>query len=252
MTSSHTYSQNEIRKILKKASEIQTRKDLYGDKEGLTEEELVELAREVGIDRSSLIAALQDVEMNKLSNQYEWFKGTSRIQSVTSVEGEFDEKQWEELVREIRKVTGGIGKVTQNNTSFEWEQRKSDIGYKHLSLTPKDGKTKLQMVTSWNTLRTMAGFAGAFFGAILILVFFKEAFSKQIALMFTPFGGLAGFFLSRIFLKSYYDKQKKELNTLIQSLSGKITSFRKGAINIEETDVYEKNSQTPVSERTSS
>jgi hypothetical protein len=244
MNDQKIYSRKKISKILNRASEIQTQKDLYGDREGLTEEELVQLAEEVGIDKESLVTALQEDEINDFSQDYNWYKGTSRIQSVSSVDAEFTPEQWEEVIQEIRKVTGGIGKVTRNSTSYEWEQRRSDIGYKHLTLTPKDGRTKLQMVTSWNALRTMAGFIGSFFGAILLLIIFKEAFSKQVGLMFAPAGGFAGFLLSRVFLKGYYENQKKELNKLIQSLSAKIRSLGKGKITIEDQEVYETNSQS--------
>lgn len=249
MNMDQTYSRKEIQSILKKASEIQTQKDLYGDREGLSHQELLELAKEVGIDRESMEAALEDMEVNKLTGQYNWFSGTSSIQSITSVDAEFDTEHWEEVVQEIRKVTGGIGKITQNNSSYEWEQRRSDIGYKHLTLTPKNGKTRLQMVSSWNALRTMAGFMGSFIGAILILVIFKEAFSKQIGLMFAPAGGFAGFLLSRVFLKAYYVKQKQQVSRLIQGLSKKIKSLNKHTLDIEEKDIYEHNIQISSPEK---
>lgn len=252
MSEPKIYSRKKISAILNRATEIQTQKDLYGDKDGLTEEELLQLADEVGIDKASLLAALQEEEINQFSQDYDWFKGTSSLQSVLTVDAEFNEEQWDEIIQEIRKVTGGIGKVTKNTNSYEWEQRKNDIGYKHLTLTPKDGQTRLQMVNSWNTLKTMAGFIGSFMGAILFLIFFKEAFSKQIGLMFTPVGGFAGFLLSRIFLKGYYDRQKKEFSQLIQSLANKIRSFKKGCIELEDTDVYEHDSQTSSANRVNS
>ena len=68
--SDNIYSKSEISKILKTASEIQTRKDLYGNKDGLDEHELIELAKEVGIDRESLLEALDKHNQPEFNTSY--------------------------------------------------------------------------------------------------------------------------------------------------------------------------------------
>ena len=125
MSDSKTYSKKEISKVLTKASEIQVKKDLYEDQETLSEEDLIHIAEEVGISREALQEALAKIGEPDLDEQsYSLVKGTSRIQDVSSVKGVIDKEQWEDLVLEIRKITGGIGKVKKTGNTYEWEQRK--------------------------------------------------------------------------------------------------------------------------------
>lgn len=247
MSHSKTYTKKEISKVLTKASEIQSAKELYDDQEGLTEEELIHVAEEVGISREVLLEALHSIDEPDLNEQtYSLVKGTSRIQDVSTVKGEITDDQWEDLVLEIRKITGGIGKITKVGKTFEWEQRKSDFGYKHFSFTPKNGQTKIQMVSSWGPFKTLAGFLSFFFGFIVALIAFKEISGKQLALMIAPFFGLGGFAISRLFLKSYFQKQKTQLTKLTSVLSKKISSFGNSSseIRIEDPDIYQPQVKT--------
>ncbi|MFD2533370.1 hypothetical protein [Gracilimonas halophila] len=247
MSHSKTYTKKEISKVLTKASEIQTAKDLFDDQEGLTEEELIHVAEEVGISRQVLLEALHSIDEPDLNEQtYNLIKGTSRIQDVSTVKGEITDEQWEELVLEIRKVTGGIGKINKTGKTYEWEQRKSDFGYKHFSFTPKNGETKIQMVSSWGPFKTLASFLSFFFGFVVALIPFKEISGKQLALMIAPFFGLGGFAMSRFFLKSYFQKQKTQLTKLTNVLSKKIQSFgaSQNSIEIENRNVYQSQEKT--------
>lgn len=249
MSDQKTYSKKEISKILTKASEIQTAKDLYNEQEGLTEEELIHVAEEVGISKEALTEALYSVDEPDLDDQtYSFIKGTSRIQDVSTVEGELTDDQWEDLVLEIRKITGGIGKIDKVGRTYEWEQRKSDFGYKHFSFTPKNGQTKIQMVSSWGPFKIMTGMFSFFLFFIITLIAVKEITYKEMAMMVAPFAGLGGFALSRFFLKSYFQKQKKQLAKLTHTLSKKIRSFghSSNAIAIEDEQVYQNQETNPA------
>jgi hypothetical protein len=242
MAQSKTYSKKEISEILFKASEIQTTKDIYGEEEGLTEEELIHIAADVGISKASITEALSKLNEPDLNEQsYHFVQGTSRIQDVSTVPGEFTDEQWEEVVLEIRKITGGIGKAQKVGNTFEWEQRKSDFGYKHFSFTPKKGQTKLQMVSSWGPFKKLAGFLSFFIAFVIALVAVKEISSKQLALLIAPFAGLGGFAMSRFFLRSYFNTQKQQLAVLTAALGKKIISFEgsSGSIKMEDQGVYQ-------------
>lgn len=243
-----SYSKYEISKIIAKASEIQNSREIDNEMEGLSEEEIIEIAEEIGISKSAVIEAIQNLHDPDLADQtYDLIRGTSRIQHITTVNGEFNEDQWEELVLEIRKVTGGIGKINKVGKTFEWEQRKTDFGYKHFSLTPANGKTKLQMVSSWGPFKLISGFLGFFFLFIITLLIVKELTYKELALMVAPIAGLGGFALSRFFLKSYFRKQKTLLTNLTNALQKKIRSFERVPstdIQLEPTDLYSDSSES--------
>lgn len=239
MPNNHTYSKKEISKILKKASEIQTQKDLYGDRDGLTEQEILELASEVGIDRASLLEAIHIHDKPEFDQKFKWSKVTSKLQEVTYVDKEMSSEQWEDVVQEIRKVTGGIGKSTQIGNSFEWEQRRREFGYKHISLTPKDGKTKIQYVHNWTAMKFPILFIPAFLGSVFMLVALKGiGIPKSSAVMFAPLGGLVAFTGGLTFLKYHYNKEKRRLKNMISAISKKITSSGSAKISVEDEDVY--------------
>ncbi|MBO6524569.1 MAG: hypothetical protein JJ971_12130 [Balneolaceae bacterium] len=239
------YSRKDISKILTRASEIQTRKELYGDKEGLTEEELIQVAGEVGIDKESLIEALGTYDISNLNDDYNWFKATSRIQKIANINGEVSDEDWEAIVQEIRKVTGGIGKVTKTTHSFEWEQRRQNSGYKHISLTPNDGKTKIQLVNSWSGFRFLSTFISCMVAFTIASIALDNSQLSDIALLIAAgSGALFGFPISRLILSSHYKKQKKQAEDLLQNISAKLRTERETAISIEETEVYESKKES--------
>lgn len=242
MNNDNIYSKKEISKILSKATEIQTQKDLYGDKDGLDEKELIALAKEVGIDQNSLLEALEKYDEPDLDKPFQWTKASSKVQQIVTVNGEVNESNWEEVVQEIRKVNGGIGKLHKTGSSFEWEQRMQEIGYKHISFTPQNGKTKIQYVSSWSPLRFLILFMGTFFVSVGVLVFLKGiGLPKNTAILFTPLGAVLGFSTGLLFLKSRFQKEKKRLNKIIDAVSKKVRSINSSAntINIENEDIYD-------------
>ncbi|WP_020402272.1 hypothetical protein [Gracilimonas tropica] len=246
MPPSKTYDQKQINRILAKAAEIQADENLNDEQVGLTREELLSVAKEVGISEEALSKALDSVDEPDLNEQnYSLLKGSSRIQHVSTLNNEFTEEQWEDLILEIRKFTGGIGKTRKTGKTYEWEQRKSDFGYKHFSLTPKNGKTKVQMVSSWGPFKKLTGFLSFFIAFIVTLIAVKEISSKELGLLIAPFVGLGGFAMSRFFLKNYFNKQKKQLADLTDILSKKIRSFGGSdqGIYIESEDVYRSSGQ---------
>ena len=240
------YNKDQISKIIAKASEIQTAREMNDEEQGLSENEIIEIAEEIGISRESVVQALQNLQDPKLTDQtYSLWEGTSKIQHVDIVNGDFTEEQWEELVLEIRKITGGIGKIRRTGNTYEWEQRKTDFGYKHFSLTPSKDKTKIQMVSSWGPFKLITGFLGFFFVFILTFLSVKGLTYKELALMVAPIAGLGGFAMSRFYLKYYFRKQQTMLKNLSNSLQKKILSFGKrstSAIQVDSKDLYKQDS----------
>lgn len=248
------YSKNDISEILRKASEIQTQKDLYGDKEGLSEEELIQLASEVGIDKESLLEAIEYKSIDSFNDTFNWSEGTTSLQSIELIEGEVTDENWDEVVREIRKIIGGIGKDSKKRTSFEWEQRLSDVGYRHISFTPQNGKTKIQYAYRWRGIKLLSGFLFGAIAFILTTAYLKEMeVAKSITILGGFLAGGIGSFLNRIVLKPYFDRQKALTNELVQSLRKILKSPQQPLISIEDAEVYtseERRSTTNQAQKT--
>ena len=248
MSGDKTYSKEDISKILNRASEIQTRRDLYGDKDGLTEEELLSVANEVGISKESLLEALDSYDLPTFNERYEWLKATSRLQSIVTTPGEITDEKWEDMVQEIRRVTGGIGKISKVGNTYEWEQRRRDIGYKHISFTPEKGRTKIQLVNSWGGLKFMSTFVSGMIAFTATAVALDNSAVSDLALLFAVgAAAVVGFPMSRLFLKSYYENQKVQVQELVNSLTKKLKSSGAPEITIEEEDAYSSDSESTSS-----
>jgi len=222
MSVNRQFSKTEISKILSKASEIQTQKDLYGSQEGLSTQELIELAKEVGIDKNSLLEAIERHQEPVQEKEFNWLTGTSKLLESHTFTGEITDNTWEEIVREIRKVTAGIGHVSKVGSAFEWEQRRRELGYKHISLTPENGKTTVQMVSHWSRIKVMAT-AFPILGTLILFILFSKSLGYEPNVgVLLPFAGLFGFGISRVILKSYFNKQKNQLKQIFQSIGKKL------------------------------
>lgn len=226
MSNYRTYSKKEITKILSKASEFQTQKELYGDKDGLTKEELLEVALEVGIDSDSVRKALELSDHHDSDTSYNWISASPDYYKVTLAEGEISEEKWEEIIQEIRSITGEIGKISKVGKSFEWEQKVNDFGYRHITLTPYNGQTKIQYVSSWKGVRFIVTFFTTLIGFMLTAVSLDGSSLNEFLSILAALGGASvGFGISRFFLKPIHTKKVARNERLIARLSKKISTL---------------------------
>lgn len=243
------FNKKEISQILKKASEIQTQKDLYGDRDGLTQQELVSLAEEVGIDKDSLLEAIANRDVATIDNTFSWINGTSKVQDIVTVDGEISAENWDEVIREIRRVIGGIGADSNQRGTFEWEQRLKEIGYRHISLTPANGKTRVQYVYSWRGIKFITGFFSfMLLFAITSISFDGSGIAAAIALGISALVGTVGIFLNRLILKPYFEKQKKLMHSTLQAISKTLKSTGSSGIMFEENG-YENADTLPSNQK---
>lgn len=238
MDSNRTYSKEEISKILARASKIQTRKDLYGDEQGLTEEELLHIAEEVGIDKESLFEAIHSSGIPELDSEFNWFKSSSNIQNMQTVEGEISEESWEEIVQDIRRITGGIGKPNKVGKTFEWKQQIKEIGYKHLSFNPRKGSTQIQYISEWSALELILSIVPFFIGAGFTGILLDgTAFPGFVYFIIPLLGGLSGTGLVRFYLKKYFKKQKTQFTRIVAAVGKRLRPGIKPEIQIDEEEV---------------
>lgn len=228
MDSNRTFSKEEISKILALASKIQTRKDLNQDKLALSVEDLQHIAEEVGIDRESLYEAIQVSGIPERDARFRWFRLSSTLLEDQTVAGELTDEAWEDVVQEIRRITGHIGKPAKVGSIYEWEQPESDTGVeKQLSVSPKQGKTKIRFIAQWKAYEIILVYFALFVGAGLGMFLFN-LFRLSGASFFTLpiLGGLAGLSLSRLYLKRYFEKQKNQYTQIVAAIEKRL---RRGA-----------------------
>lgn len=247
MSNNHIYTQKEISKILSKASEIQQRKDLYGDKDGLTEKELVELAAEVGIDKDSLLEALENVKLPNVTNEFNWLKGTVTVQDIQLMDGEVTDENWDQIIREIRRTTGGVGESSKHGNSFEWMQRFKEIGFRHISFTPEKGKTKVQYAYKWTGLKFMTGFFSFMFAfAIAVLTLENSTLPEALSIPISLAVGGIGSFLNRLYLKPYFERKKATMYRVMDGIRAELKKQSGSRIIIEDQKLYDSEDSNEI------
>jgi hypothetical protein len=226
MDPNHTFSKEEISKILALASKIQNRKDLNEDQMSLSVEDLRHIAEEVGIDRESLDMAIDRAGRGDLDATFRWFGKSSTIFDDMTLSGELTEEAWEDVVQEIRRITGHIGKPGKVGKAFEWEQPETDTGVeKHLSLSPKNGSTRIRYIAKWYAFEVIALGFSMFVGAGLGIFLFELLQLSGALFFILPFlGVLSGFGISRLFMKRYLEKQKSQYMRIVDAIKKRLRS----------------------------
>lgn len=249
MSDSKIYTRKEISRIFTKASGIQAaRENLSEEHEGLTHEELLHLAEDAGINTVALEEAILNYDNVEPEKSFNWINGSSKIQKISVVEGKLTDEKWGKITQEIRRITGGIGKVNKGFNTYEWEQRRHEIGYRHFTLTEENGKTRIQYTYSWwglNIYSTLLPFIT--FLVITAAALDASNFSDTAAVFLSVAGGLTGIPVGRLFLRSYFNKQKQQAENLFSAISGIVKGGGKSQIHIEDKNVYRQETNASTS-----
>jgi len=240
MDSNRTFSKEEISKILDKASKIQSRKDLNRDEIALSVDDLQHIANEVGIDHESLHEAIRSAGITELDVKFNWFKLSSTILEDKTVEGELTDDAWEDVVQDIRRITGYIGKPVKMGKMYEWVQPESDTGVeKQLSMSPQQGSTKIRFIAQWKAFEIILVGFSMFVGTGLGMFLFNLlGFSGATFFTLPILGGFAGFGLSRLYMKHYFEKQKRQYKQIVATIEKRLdrSNATKALLDVVEGD----------------
>jgi hypothetical protein len=172
------YSEPEIRDILQRAAKMQDEATARPTS-GLSADELEHIGEEVGIDprfiREALAArAAQDTPLSEHNEASRAFWGApASLEIERVVEGEVTEDEWTEIVARLRRTYGGPGRQERLGRAFEWSHTLPNTTDKlHVSLSPKDGQTRIRFaLPNQNAIGGFGavGFAFAFFGGLIAL-----------------------------------------------------------------------------------
>lgn len=240
------FSQKQIREILAKASEIQrSEKDQEFEQQGITSDELLEIASEVGISTKVLEKAIKTVE-SRSDKQFNWLIGTGELRSSLTINEEISDLQLDQLFPELNAFTGKKGTVERMGNSYDWEQVENGLeSVRRVTVVPKDGKTKIIQLVNWDEFRGTGLFLSAFFGAIgLLLVLKAFGLEKSTYLLLSSIGAFAGYFGFMGGLKYYFNKQKKKFESIMQLITDNLERPAQHRIGMD--SMPEQNEKKPV------
>lgn len=216
MDINHRFNRDEISKILKRAAELEHNENIDDDSDGLTLQELQQVSKEVGIDPKYIQLALRELQTPTRSLTSNILGGPFKYNILEAAPGTLTEEEWEEVVSEIRRIHGGIGKTSKLGNTFEWEQRKQEIGYIQVSLSPKKDHTKIHINANYRYYASMIyTFTGVFGTILLIKLFGSMGFSGISQAIAATLGATGILTTTRFYLSSWMKKKRKTYDKLI-------------------------------------
>ncbi|MEZ4702294.1 MAG: hypothetical protein R2834_18310 [Rhodothermales bacterium] len=145
MSNERLYTEKEISAILKRSGEMHAEKGA-AETQGLTLAELQQIAAEVGISADDVASAAAELERSGIeTGGFSWpgFPTTLEIERV--VQGEITEEEWPEIASAISDAFGVVGSSGQVGRMMEWTYTGRKMSQLQVSLTPRDGQTKIRI-----------------------------------------------------------------------------------------------------------
>lgn len=230
------FSQQQIREILAKASELQRSKnEIQSEQGGVTSDELREIADEVGISSNVLEKAIRSVE-SSTDKKFNWLTGTSELKASIILEHEANELQINQIFPELNTLTGQKGTLEKVGNTYDWEQLKNEPeSIRRITIIPKGGKTKVVQYVNWNELRFLGLGLSAFFGSIALIVLLKSlGVSKSTFIPLAPLGGLVSYYGFMGGLKYIFSKQKEKFDSIMQLVTDSLERPAQHRVSIDE------------------
>jgi hypothetical protein len=138
----HSFSEQEMALILKRAAELQEGADGSGTKRTLGE--IQEIASEAGIDTAFVAEAA--AELQRPPVRIGWLGAPTRFHDERSVPGSINPSGISELLDQARTELGLHGQVQQVFEGVELRMR-SALGISILTLGPRGGRTRIALTT---------------------------------------------------------------------------------------------------------
>lgn len=158
------YDEDEVRRILERATELQ--RDLPGPtgSDGVTLAELEEIATEAGIDRTLIRRAAREMDVGaEEAGGWATVAGASpKILLERTLPGEIPDEAFEILATEIQRFVGSHGQPAVLGRTLSWRsETPASTRLLHVMVTSRDGETHIRIAERLHQL------AGGLFGGIV-------------------------------------------------------------------------------------
>ena len=161
-----TYRPDEIEAIVNRAAELEISNPTQSG--SMTMGGVEQIARDVGIPTELVRRAERSLSQRTLSRELAleqpkhniFIGGPTRILFERIVDGELDERDYSELVDEIRRCMKEVGQVSQLGSSFTWTLNKNTSRNVEIVVSVRPGKTRILVQENLNNL------IGAIYGGI--------------------------------------------------------------------------------------
>lgn len=144
MADHRLFSQKEIQGLLKKATELQKKDVLNKNEEGLTLEEIEQIAADSGIDPVYIREALAGgASASGSEKKFHILGAPISIEVGREVPETMSPEEWEQVVHEARRTLQKSGGIVQKlGNSLEWESPDKKFILTSLTATPSKDRTR--------------------------------------------------------------------------------------------------------------
>ncbi len=213
-----SFNKNEIQKILAKAAELEMSKSLDDENDSLTEQEILDLAKESGISSSSIKAALHSVETPQFEQAFNWLRGTSKLEHIEYFDTELQSDQIAKVLRLLQTSENELGEAELQPKKLKWTNN-LELELLNVSLQEENNRTSFTYSRRWTILKTLLTVLPFMVAFLTTLITVKGmGYDKFTAIGFAPFGGMIGLAAGWLYLKSKFETQKSKLKEILSQL----------------------------------
>ncbi len=226
------YTKKEVGEILKKAADNSSKSDSELS-DGLTIEELQQIASETGIDPEQIARAAAEIDVEVDNQAPTFWGGPFSFNSQVLAEGEITDAQWEEMLISIRAFFKSNGEVTARKSVFEWSSPWGTTNSAQVTALKDQGKTKISV--SWNGPLTAIPFYIPVPLVAIASVFFASEFLGLSSVPGIAFAILAtglSFLAGRWALRKTLNKGFKKLQQMVAGLNLIANAKNRNAENV--------------------
>ena len=149
------YDEKEIGAILKRTAEL-SKHELQPNADGLTLDELKELAGEAGLDPELVVRAASELSAGGHEQKPGFFGGPVSHSVDFEFDSEIDNETWERMLPVIRARFKDPGTVQTREGIFEWTGGTAESGGKaHVSVANAGGRSRLHVFSSFEGLAVL-------------------------------------------------------------------------------------------------
>ena len=158
---SRRYNDIEVARILTRTAELQAASPTEAQPtHGLTQQELEQIAREVGLDPNHVQVAIAELETGQASQQSPWLGGPLWLRFERSILGELPESEFEPLVEIIQRTLKEVGQPSVLGRTLRWHVVTAASGHHghgreiEVAITIRGGQTTVRVQERLRSLAT--------------------------------------------------------------------------------------------------
>lgn len=218
-----TYDNKEISAIIRRAIELKQHQardrdgiSRTGKEEGVTIEDLQQVAAELGIEPEYVLTAAQELANEGKIQIAKGVLGAPGFIGIEhTVDGVISENTWDELLAEIRRVVGEMGRAEKIGDSLEWRG-----SHTHVTIGTRDNKTVIR--AGWESRQSLLlSYVLTFEAALVSLAILLPTLllPNEVRVAIAGSGMVGAGFLAREIVHRWARKKHARLQEIIAQLT---------------------------------